>query len=141
MPISSRLNYFSKKWSARATLRCFPLNYWHYCRHPEPRKLSGKHYWSYQKMHARPTIVRVDFYFDFFYGFVVGDWTQWVYFNTAQFGITHISDTGAKPLYIQHHALNRSEERSYSPKGYVQIYLAKTFIYGTPEVIIGVFRR
>lgn len=58
----------------------------------------------------------------------VGDWTQWIQFDPARFGITHISDTEAKPLYIQHHALNRFEERSYSPKGYVQIYLAKTFI-------------
>jgi len=67
---------------------------------------------------------------------VVGDWQQWVHFNPAQFGITHISDTRAKPLFIQHHALNRFEERTYSPKGYVQIYLAKTFIYGTPDVIV-----
>jgi hypothetical protein len=66
----------------------------------------------------------------------VGDWTQWIQFDPARFGITHISDKEAKPLYIQHHALNRFEERSYSPKGYVQIYLAKTFIYGTPEVIV-----
>lgn len=27
-------------------------------------------------------------------------------------------------------------ERTYSPKGYVQVFLAKTFIYGTPEVIV-----
>jgi len=67
---------------------------------------------------------------------VVGDWQQWIYFNPAQFGITHISDIGAKPLYIEHHALNRFEERTFSPKDYVQIYLAKAFIYGTPEVIV-----
>ncbi|QIH35539.1 hypothetical protein [Sphingobacterium sp. DR205] len=66
----------------------------------------------------------------------VGDWTQWIQFDPARFGITHISDAEAKPLYIQHHALNRFEERTYSPKGFIQIYLAQTFIYGTPEVIV-----
>ncbi|MCW8310193.1 MULTISPECIES: hypothetical protein [Sphingobacterium] len=66
----------------------------------------------------------------------VGDWTQWIQFDPARFSITHISDAEAKPLYIQHHALNRFEERTYSPKGYVQVYLAKTFIYNTPEVIV-----
>lgn len=33
-------------------------------------------------------------------------------------------------------AQNRFEERSYSPKGFIKIYLTKTFIYGTPEVIV-----
>ncbi len=58
---------------------------------------------------------------------------DWPLLRPSQLGFVDMDDNLAMPLYAQQHALNRFEERTSFPSGYVQAYLADLFTKDTPR--------
>lgn len=58
---------------------------------------------------------------------------DWPLLRPSELGFEDMDDSVAMPLYAQQHALNRFEERTSFPSGYVQAFLTNLFAHGTPR--------
>lgn len=58
---------------------------------------------------------------------------DWPLLRPSELGFEDMDDSMAMPLYAQQHALNRFEERTSFPPGYMQAYLADLFTNGKPK--------
>lgn len=60
---------------------------------------------------------------------------DWPLFRPSELGFEGMDDSVAMPLYAQHHVLNRFEERTSFPSGYVQTILTDLFTKGVPRFL------
>lgn len=58
---------------------------------------------------------------------------EWPLLRPSELGFEGMDDSVGMPLYAQQHALNRFEERTSFPSGYMQAYLADLCTNGTPK--------